>query len=220
MKNTIVLVVGCLMFGASVPAQERQLRGSGHLLGETAEQFYSEGDLGNVFRACQAGDWKTASRLIKNEQPASKTSAKDFCAAQEAARQSATTGARVEYKGSGDVEAMRADTFTLDGGHLVRIDMVYSAPIAQFEGYHPKSFGELFAGLQEAYGAPTKIYTEPVLNAYGVKYEAQRAIWMGKEDIISIIEQPGENGWTEIVAATLAEYDRAQKAPKNANPLR
>jgi hypothetical protein len=135
MRNISVLLVGCLMFGASGLAQERQLRGGGHLLGETAEQFYSEGKLEDVFRACQAGDWKTASRLLKNENPASKINAKDFCAVQAIAKQNARSGARVEYKGSGDVEAMRADTFTLDGGHLVKIDMVYTAPIARFEGY-------------------------------------------------------------------------------------
>jgi len=207
------------MFGSSIPAQERQLRGGGHLLGETAEQFYSEGSFGDVFRACQAGDWKTAGRLLKNENLLSKTNTKDFCAVQAVAKQNAGSGARVECKG-GDVGTMRADTFTLDGGHLVRIDMVYSAPIAQFQGFHSKSFGELFAGLQEAYGAPTKIYTDPVLNVYGVRYEAHRAIWRGSEDVISIIEQPGENGWTEIVAATLTEYDRTQKEPKTANPLK
>ena len=115
--------------------------------------------------------------------------------------------------------AVRVDTLTLDGGHSVKIDMVYTAPIARFEGYHPKSFRELFAGLQEAYGPPARIYTEPVLDAYGVKYEAHRAIWMGKNDVIDIVERPGANGRTEIVAATLAEYNRVQKAPKTANPL-
>ena len=135
------------------------------------------------------------------------------------AKQNATSGARVEYKGSGDVEAMRADTFTLDGGHLVKIDMVYTAPIAQFEGYHPKSFGELLAGLQEAYGAPTKTFTEPTVNTYGVKYDAHRAEWIGKKDVISIIEQPGVNGQTEIVAETFAEYNRSALVPRTANPL-
>ena len=90
-------------------------------LGETAEQFYSEGSLGHMFRACQAGDWKTASQLLMNENL--KTNAKDFCAVQAVAKQNAGRGARVECKGGGDVGTMRADTFTLDGGHLVRIDM-------------------------------------------------------------------------------------------------
>src|SRR5262249_42465850 len=112
------------------------------------------------------------------------------------------------------------DTFTFDGGHLVKIDMVYFVPIANIEGYHPKSFGGLFAGLQDAYGPPTKSYSEPMQSAYGAKYEARRAVWMGKQDVISIVEQPGENGRTEITAETLAEYSRAAEAPKVANPLK
>ena len=220
-ENTIIFVIGCLMLCAPASTQEqpRQLKGGGHLLGETVEQFYSEGHVGDVLRACQAGDWKSVSRLSKTMDGSPKKNAKDICAMQAAAKQQAESGARLEYKGSGDSETMRADTFTVDGGRLVKIDMVYSAPIANFQGYHPKSFGELFTGLQEAYGAPTKTSIEPVLNTYGVKYDAHRAAWIGKEDVISIIEQPGENGWTEIVAETLAEYNRAAQAPKTENPL-
>jgi hypothetical protein len=221
MNNTIIFVIGCLMLCISQLAQEqpRQLKGGGHLLGETAEQFYSEGNVGDVFRACQAGDWKTVSRLLKNEDHLSKANAKDFCTAQATAKQQVVSGARLEYKGSGDHETMRADTFTLDGGHLVKIDMVYGAPTAHIEGYHPKSFAELFAGLKEAYGEPTKAYTEPLLDAYGVKHDGHRALWMGRTDVIIIVEQPGANGWTEIVAETLAEYNRAAQAPKTTNPL-
>jgi hypothetical protein len=221
MKNTIVMVVGCLALSGSASAQDqpRQLKGGGHLLGETAEQFYSEGGIGEVFRACQAHDWKAVSRLLKDEVHPSKTNAKDLCAEQAALKQNAVSGARLEFKGAGDPEGVRADTFTLDGGHLVKIDMVYSTPNAHLEGLHPKSFAELFEGLKEAYGEPTKSYTEPVLNTYGVQYDAHRAIWMGKEDVILIVEQPGSDAWTKIVAATLAEYDRTLKSPKTANPL-
>jgi hypothetical protein len=214
-------VVGCLMLCASGPAQEqaRQLKGDGHLLGETAEQFYSEGRVGDVLRACQARDWKSVAIFSKNVDHPSKNNAKNICAIQAAARQQAMSGARFEYKASGDADTMRTATFTFDGGHLVKIDMVYGAPIADFQGYHPKTFGELLEGLQEGYGSPTRTYTEPVLNAYGVRYEAHRVIWMGKKDVISVTEQPGQNGWTEIVAVTLEEYNRAAQAPKTVNPL-
>lgn len=207
---------------ASLSAQEqpRQLKGGGHLLGETAEQFYSEGHAGDVLRACQAGDWKTVRQLLKNEDHLSKAKAKDLCTALVAEKQQAVSGGRFEYKGSGDAETKRADTFTLDGGHLVKVDMVYDSPTAHFEGYHPKSFADLYEGLKEAYGEPTKVYTESFLDTYGVKYEAHRAMWMGKEDVIIIIEQPGANGWTEIVAETIAEYNRAAQAPKTTNPLK
>jgi hypothetical protein len=221
MVSTIKFVIASLLLCASVPAQEqpRQLKGGGHLLGETAEQFYSEGYIGDLLRACQAKDWKTVSHMSQNADHSSKNNAKDICTIATLSKEQAMSGARKEYKGSGDKETRRADTFTFDRGHLVKIDMVYSATSAEFEGYHPKTFGELLAGLQEAYGAPTNSYTEPVQNAYGVKYDAHRAVWMRKDDVIMLIEQPGANGSNEIVAETLAEYDRAAQAPKTANPL-
>ena len=221
MKNTILLIVGCLVLCNLVHAQEqlRQLKGDGHVLGETAEQFYSEGHAGDMLRACEAGDWKSVSHISKEAGHSSKINAKDICATQVDARQQATSGARLEYEGGTDKYAMRTDKFTFDGGHLVKMDMVYKAPIANVQGYHPKSFAELFAGLQEAYGAPTKTSIEPVLNAYGVRSDAHRAIWIGEENVINIIERPGEDGWTEIVAATLAEYNREAQAPKTMNPL-
>ena len=196
-----------------------KLKGGGHLLGETVEQFYSEGDAGGMVRACQAGDWKTVNQLYKNESRASKSIAKDICSAQAIAKQSALSGARLEYKGSGDAETMRMDTFTFEGGRLVKIDMIYKSSIVPIEGHHPKSFNELYEGLQGAYGAPTKNYTEPVLNPYGVKYDARRAIWVGAENVITMIEQPGDEGWTELIAATLTEHNRASEKPKAANPL-
>jgi hypothetical protein len=219
MQYTIISVVGCLMLCASVFAQEqpRELRGDGHLLGETAEQFFSEGSVGNTIRACETSDWKSVSKTLGHT---SKTNAKDYCAKEKLAKQQATSGTRLEYNGRGDEEAMRTDTFTFDGDHLVKIDMTYMAPVANIEGFHPKSYGELLAGLQEAYGPPSKSYSEPVLNAYGVKYEAPRAVWMGNHEIISIIEQPGADGRTKIIAETLAEYNRSAQAPKTPNPLR
>jgi len=221
MKNIIWMMAGCLVLGGSASAQDqpRQLKGGGHLLGETAEQFYAEGGTAELFRACQAHDWKAVNHLLKDEVHPSKSSAKDVCAEQATVKQNAISGQRLEFKGAGDPPGMRADTFTLDGGHLVKIDMVYSTPTAHYEGFHPKSYTELFEGLKEAYGEPTKAYTEPVLNAYGVQYDAHRAIWMGKDDVILIVEQPGTNPWTKIVAATLAEYNRTVKEAKTANPL-
>jgi hypothetical protein len=206
-----------LCASASAQEQPRVLRGGGHLLGETAEQFFSEGFVGDMQRACQARNWRTVSQLFKNADPESKFNARDYCAKEKVAKQQATSGTRLEYSGPGDEETLRADMFTFDGGHLVKIDMVYNASL---EGYSPKSFGELFAGLREAYGPPSKSYSESVvLPPYGIKYDAHRALWMGNQDVISIIEQPGHNVRTEIVAETLAEYNRAAQAPKTANPL-
>jgi hypothetical protein len=222
MQSIIPSVIAWLTLCVLASPQEkpRELRGDGHLLGETAEQFFSEGFLGDILRACEARDWKAVNQLSNHVVHASKSDAKDYCANTKLARQEATSGIRLEYAGRGDGEAMRADIFTFEAGHLVRINMVYSAPAANVEGYHPKSYSELFEGLHEAYGPPSKSYSEPMLSAYGVKYEAHRALWMGNADVISIIEQPREAGRTEIIAETLAEYNRAAQEPKIANPLR
>jgi hypothetical protein len=221
MENARLSMMGCLLLCTAIAGQEqpRVLKGGGHLLGETVEQFYSEGYVAELLRACRAGNWKSVNRLYKNPDHSSKNMAKDMCAKQVLAKQQATAGSRVEYKGGGDEETMRADKFVLDGGQLVRIEMVYNAAIANIEGSHPKSFAELLAGLQEAYGEPTKTYSEAVVNTYGVKYEAHRAVWMGKLDVIRMTEQPGADGWTEIVAETLTEYNRATRTAKSANPL-
>jgi len=156
MGKIILFVVGCVVLCASPPlqGQTRELKGEGHVLGETAEQFFSEGLVGDLLRACQDRNWKGVRQLSKNAETASSTSAKDLCAKEKLAKQQATSGARVEFSGRDDTETMRADSFTFDGGHLIRISMVYTAPIVNVQGYHPKSYGELFAGLREAYGAP------------------------------------------------------------------
>jgi hypothetical protein len=221
MKKITIFITGCLLLCISLPAQDkpRELKGGGHLLGETVEQFYAESHVAELFAACQGRDWKNVNQLYNSPEHSSKNAAKDICAKHILGRKQANAGARVEYQGSGDQESMRADKFLLDGGHLVRIDMTYGAPAAILEGAHPKTFAELLAGLQEAYGDPTKSYTEAMVNNYGVKSDAHRATWIGKYDVISIVEQPGTNGWTEIVAQTIAEYNRALQAPKTTNPL-
>ena len=209
-----------MLASAALPQEQpRDLKGGGHALGETAEQFFSEGQVGDLDRACQGKDWKTVKQLSKGQDYSSKTNAKDICAKEKLAKQQASSGARAEYNGRGDEPSMRADTFTFDRDHLVKIDMVYIAPIANVEGSHPKSYAELFDGLEEAYGPPSKSYSEPMRDLYGVKYDAHRAVWMGPQNVISIIEQPGTDGRTEIVAETLAEHNRAAQAPKSPNPL-
>jgi hypothetical protein len=160
------------------------------------------------------------SQLFKSIDHMSKSNAKDYCAKQTTARQQAMGRTRLEYSGLGDEEAMRADTFTFDGGHLVKIDMVYSIPSASLEPYSPKSFAELFAGLQGAYGPPSKSYSEPVVTSpFGIKYNAHRAEWVGNRDVITIVEQPGHDVRTEIIAESLAEHNHAAQVPKTANPL-
>jgi hypothetical protein len=221
MEKVIIALIGCLPLCSSVASQERprELRGVGHVLGETAEQFFSVGSVGELVHACEKKDWKTVKYLAKTVEQQSKVKAKEFCDKVAVIKQGATAGERQEFRGSGDIETMRTDSFTLDRGHLVKIRMIYAMPIVVLEGFRPKSFAELFAGLREAYGDPSKSYSEPVVSTYGVKRDAHRAIWEGKQNVISVTEHLGEHGQIEIVAETLAEYERDAQAPKTANPL-
>lgn len=220
MRSTVTIVLGLLMLSGAGAQEERprELKGGGHALGETAEHFFSEGTAGELLRACQASDWKSVKQLAKTANPGTKPNPKELCSAAAFIKKQAVSGARQEYAG-GDDKAMRADTFTLDGGHLVKINMIFNAAAMNVEGYHSKNYAELFEGLREAYGEPTKSSTESVSDVYGVKSDAHRAEWLGKKDVITISEQPGGNGRTEIVVETLAERDRHTKAPKTANPL-
>ena len=220
MRSSVTTVLGLLML-FSLGSQEerpRELKGGGHSLGESAEHFFSEGAAGELLRTCEAGNWKAVRQLAKAANPGSKPNPKEICSAAAFIKKQASKGARQEYVG-GDDKAMRTDIFTLDGGYLVKIDMLFNVSVMDVEGYHPKHYAELFEGLREAYGEPTKSSTETVTDVYGVKFDAHRAEWMGKQDLITIVEQPGGNGRTEIVVETLAERDRASRAPKTANPL-
>src|SRR6202040_3514324 len=152
MQNAVTSVLGFLTLFSLASQQERprELKGAGHLLGETADRFFSEDAGGQLLLACQAGDWKAVKQLAKAVNPASKPNAKDICCNAALVKQQATSGARQEDGGGGG-KARRTGSFTLDGGHLVRIDMVFKVATTDVEGYPPKYFSELFEGLREAY---------------------------------------------------------------------
>src|ERR1051326_9378240 len=58
MKKITIFITGCLLLCISLPAQDkpRELKGGGHLLGETVEQFYAESHVAELFAACQGRD--------------------------------------------------------------------------------------------------------------------------------------------------------------------
>ena len=144
---------------------------------------------------------------------------KKYCEDLADARQQATSGKRSEYKGGGDVSEMRMDTFTFDGGRLVKVELLFSAPSAEFN-YRGQSFEKIFAGTKQAYGPPTSETTEPVQDTYGARYLAHRELWLTPQTAILITEKPGPGGSTTLAAFTRAEYDRAVSgAGKAANPL-
>jgi hypothetical protein len=194
-------------------AQEQIMKvNNGHQLGETAEQFFTEGYEKQVLSACAAGDFKGVNRSNKRE-------LKKYCGEMAETRQQAMSGKRIEYKG-GNLSEMRVDTFTFDGGHLIKVELTFSAPSAE-ANYRGQSFEEIFAALRQTYGPPTSERTEPTKDAYGVEYLAHRELWEAPNTAMILIELPGSGGSTTLVAFTRAEYDRtmAGGAPQATNPL-
>jgi hypothetical protein len=211
---TAANIFAMLCLPPSLAAQQDMTKvKGGHQLGETAEQFFAEGYEKDVLHACAVGDLKGANRPTKHE-------LKKYCNELADARKHAMSGTRYDYKGGGDVSEMRADTFTFDGGRLVKVELLFSAPSAEVN-YRGHSFEEIFAGTKQAYGPPTTERKQQVRNAYGVDYIAHRELWLTSPAVIQITEQPGEGGSTTLAAFTRAEYDRTMAAgvPNRANPL-
>jgi hypothetical protein len=163
--------------------------------------------------ACATGDFKSVNRSNKRQ-------LKKYCSDLAEARRQAISGKRDEYKSDGDVSELRMDTFTFDGGHLVKVELLYSAPTAEFN-YRGQSFEKIFAGVKEAYGPPTNENTKPAKDAYGVQSLTHRELWVMPQAAILITEQPGPGGSTTLTAFTLAEYNRSTAGgeAKPANPL-
>jgi len=134
----------------------------GHELGETAEQFFAEGNERDLLSACASGDFKSLKK-------ATKRLAKQYCSDLTDTRERAAGGKHVEYKPAGD---------------------------------------------------PAES-AEPTQSVYGQRYIAHREIWLAPHAAVVIIEKPGEDGSTTLIACTRAEYDRtmAPGAAKPANPI-
>jgi hypothetical protein len=209
-----LLILAMLSLSSNVLAQELPMKvKGGHQLGETAERFFAEGHEKDVLSACARGDFKSVNSSDKRQ-------AKKYCSELADTRQLAISGKRGEYHSDGDPSEMRTDTFTFDGGHLVKVELLYSAPSAE-SNYSGHSFEEIFAGVKQAYGPPTSESTKPMRDFFGVQYPAHRELCLAPHAAILITEQPGRGGSTTLVAFTRAEYDRtmAAGAPKPANPL-
>lgn len=214
-KKTIgLLTLAVLSLAGGLLAQQQPMKvKGGHQLGETSEQFFAEAHEKEMLSACAAGDFKSVNGSDKR-------AAKKYCTELAETRRQAVSGKRVGYQSGDDLSEMRTDTFTFDGGHLVKVELLYSVPSAEFN-YRGQGFEEIFAGVKQAYGPPTSESTKPAQDAYGVRYVAHRELWIAPQAVILITEKPGPGGSTTLVAFTRAEYDRtmAGGAPKPANPL-
>jgi hypothetical protein len=216
MRKEIIglLALAALSLAGVALGQDLPMKVKGdHQLGETVEQFFAEGHEKEVLGACAAGDFKSLKKSNKRE-------AKKYCGDLAETRRLAMSGKPGEYQSGGDPSEMRTDTFTFDGGHLVKVELLYSAPTAE-SNYSGHSFQELFAGIKQAYGPPTSETTKPTQDTYGVPYVAHRELWVAPHAVILLNEQPGPRGSTTLAAFTRAEYDRTMEAgaPKPVNPL-
>ena len=146
-REMIGVALALLSLASAAPAQDQPIRlKGGHVLGESAEQFFGEGYEKAAFSACQAGDFKSLNLPSKRK-------LKDYCMGLVDARQQATSGKRSEYKGSGDVSELRDDTFTFDDGRLVKAELRFSAPSAEFS-YRGQSLRETLRGNETILRTP------------------------------------------------------------------
>jgi len=203
------LFLACGAFAQTLPMKVK----GGHVLGETAEQFFGEGREKDLFSACAEKDYKSVTE-------GDKRLAKKYCSELADARQQATGGKRCAYQTAGDPSELRTDTFTFADGHLVNVQLIYAAPSAESNN-RGQAFTQIFETIRQAYGPPKTENTSPVRDAYGIQYVAHREFWVSPDAAILIAETPGPGGSTTVIAYTRAEYDRMQAAgaSKAANPL-
>ena len=203
------LFLACTALAQTLPMKVK----GGHLLGETAEQFFGEGREKELFTACAAKDYKSVTEVDKRL-------AKNYCIELAKAREEATGGKRCAYQTAGDSTELRTDTFTFADGHLVTVQLIYAVPSAEFNN-RGQAFAQIFETIKHAYGPPTEEHTIPARDAYGVQYVAHRELWASPDAAILIAETPGPGGSTTVTAYTRAEYDRMKAAStsKAANPL-
>jgi hypothetical protein len=216
MKKEIVALftLAVLVLVSGLPAQDQPVKvKGGHEMAESAEQFFAEGQEKEALSACTAGDFKGLNSSAKRQ-------LRKHCDELAEIRRLAMSGKREEYQSSGDPSEMREDTFTFDGGHLVKVELRYSVPSAEFN-YRGLSFEKILDGVKQTYGPPASESSRPMQDSYGVPYLAHRELWLKPQAAILITEQPGNGGSTTLVAFTRAEYDRtmAVGAPKPTNPL-
>jgi hypothetical protein len=183
-----------------------------HLLGETAEQFFSEAHEEVILSACAKKDFEKVDRSIKK-------TAKEYCAWLSSVRQRMVSGESGQYKGEVSPDNAKTTTYVFVAGKFVAAEILFTAPDLA-NNYQAKSFAEIFSGLKGTYGPPTSETIMPYQNAYGVPYERHQELWLAESYAIQLDEQPGSNGWTRVNVSTREVYDRlktenATKPPPN-----
>jgi hypothetical protein len=193
-------------------AASLQVKVENHLLGETAEKFFSEGHEGEILSACATKDFG------KVDRPTKKT-VKEYCAWLSSVRQRMVSGESGQYKDEVSADDTKTTTYVFVAGKFVAAEILFIAPDAA-NNYQGKSRSEILSGLKGIYGAPTSENSLPYHNVYGVRFERHQELWLAESYAIQTDEQPGANGWTKVNVSTREVYDKLKtesvtKPPSN-----
>jgi hypothetical protein len=191
-----------------------QVKVEDHLLGETAEQFFSEAHEGVILSACAKKDFGKVNRSIKK-------TGKEYCAWLSSIRQSMVRGESGQYNGEVSPDNTKTTTYVFAAGKFSAAVIVFTAP-DMANNYQGKSFAEVLSGLKGIYGPPTSETIILYQSAYGVPYERHQELWLAESYAIQVDEQPGSNGWTSVDVSTRELYDKLKTANRTKpllNPL-
>jgi hypothetical protein len=190
-----------------------QVKVETHLLGETADQFFSESKEGMMLNACTTKDFGK----IKINRSVKKT-AKEYCATLSNIRQRMIGGESGDYKDELSTDETKTTTYVFAAGRFVAAEILFVAPDME-NNNQGKSFEDIFDGLKGTYGPPTSETSQPYHNVYGVQFERHQKLWLTASYAIQMDEQPGAHGWTKVNVSTREMYDKKKteslKPPPN-----
>ena len=182
-----------------------------HLLGESAEQFFSESKEGVMLNACATKDFGKINRTVKK-------TAREYCSWLSNLRQHMVGGESGHYKDELSADDTKATTYMFAAGKFVDAEILFIAPDPA-NNNQGKSFAEILNGLKGTYGPPTNETTLPYRNIYGVSFDRHQVLWLTESYAIQMDEQPGAHGWTKVNVSTRAVYDKRKtesvKPPPN-----
>ena len=205
------LMVFALAALLSLAQANLQVKVESHSLGESAEQFFSEGKEGVMLNACTTKDFGKVNRTMKK-------TAKEYCAWLSNVRQRMVGGESGDYTDELSADDTKTTTYIFAAGKFVAAEILFISPDPS-NNNQGKSFAEIFSGLRGTYGQPTSETVVPYRNVYGVQFERHQKLWLTETYAIQTDEQPGTHGWTKINVSTREMYDKKKtesvKPPPN-----
>lgn len=210
-RKLFSFIVVLLLSGVQVTPV--QVKVESHLLGETAEQFFSESKEGVMLNACTNKDFGKVNRTVKK-------TAKEYCAWLSDVRQRMVGGESGDYKDELSADDTKTTAYMFAAGKFVAAEILFIAPDMATNN-QGKSFADIFSGLRATYGQPTSETVLPYHNIYGASFERHQKLWLTESYAIQMDEQPGAHGWTKVNVSTRDAYDKkkAENVKPPPNPL-